>query len=275
MKNPAVALVTNILINAGKLFYSIVDVFSIFFRHVKYISELTYNTVLRVPLLVKNLNLTIHQMYIIGVESLPLVAVTSVFVGGEAVIQANFQFAGMVPLRYLGYAVSKSLVTELCPVLTAFVVSSRISTAIAAEIGSMKTSEQLDAMTCLSLDSFRYLTMPKFVACVLMLPVLVIFSELIAFAGSIITAMFFIDVTMYVYLTGLKLFFSLSDLIIGILKTTAFGAIIAITGAHFGFQSRKGAQGVGEATTRAVMISAVLILFFDFLIAFLVLRAKF
>ena len=275
MKNPAVALVTNILIHAGKLFYSIVDVFTIFFRHVKYISDLTYNTVLRVPLLVKNFNLTIHQMYIIGVESLPLVAVTSVFVGGEAVIQANFQFAGMVPLRYLGYAVSKSLVTELCPVLTAFVVSSRISTAIAAEIGSMKTSEQLDAMTCLSLDSFRYLIMPKFVACVFMLPVLVIFSELIAFIGSIITAMFFIDITLYVYLTGLKLFFSLSDMIIGILKTTVFGAIIAITGAHFGFQSRKGAQGVGEATTRAVMISAVLILFFDFLIAFLVLRAQF
>ena len=275
MKNPAVALVTNILIQAGKLFYSIVDVFTIFFRHVKYISDLTCNTVLRVPLLVKNFNLTIHQMYIIGVESLPLVAVTSVFVGGEAVIQANFQFAGMVPLRYLGYAVSKSLVTELCPVLTAFVVSSRISTAIAAEIGSMKTSEQLDAMTCLSLDSFRYLIMPKFVACVFMLPVLVIFSELIAFIGSIITAMSFIDITLYVYLTGLKLFFSLSDMIIGILKTTVFGAIIAITGAHFGFQSRKGAQGVGEATTRAVMISAVLILFFDFLIAFLVLRAQF
>ncbi len=268
-------MVTNILINAGKLFYGIVDVIGIFLRHVKYISDLIYNTIIRVPLLVKNVNLTTHQMYIIGVESLPLVAVTSVFVGGEAVIQANFQFAGMVPLRYLGYAVSKSLVTELCPVLTAFVVSSRISTAIAAEIGSMKTSEQLDAMTCLSLDSFRYLIMPKFVACVLMLPVLVIFSELIAFIGSIITAMFFIDVSLYVYLTGLKLFFSLPDMIIGILKTTVFGAIIAITGAHFGFQSRKGAQGVGEATTRAVMFSAVLILFFDFMIAFFVLKAKF
>lgn len=275
MKNPPVVLVTNILINIGKLFYSIVDIFSIFLKHISYISHLICKTLLRVPLLVKNLNLTIHQMYIIGIESLPLVAVTSVFIGGEAVIQANFQFAGMVPMRYLGYAVSKALVTELCPVLTAFVVSSRISTAIAAEIGSMKTSEQLDAMTCLSLDSFRYLIMPKFVACVLMLPVLVIFSELIAFIGSIITAMFFIDISMYVYLTGLRLFFSLSDMIIGILKTTIFGAIIAITGSHFGFQSRKGAQGVGEATTRSVMVSAVLILFFDFLIAFLVLRAKF
>lgn len=275
MENPGLTIVTNILIHTGKLFYGIIDVMSIFLRHVKYMSDLTYNTVIRIPLLFKNVSLTIHQMYIIGIESIPLVAVTSVFIGGETVIQANFQFAGMVPMRYLGYAVSKSLVTELSPVLTAFVVSSRISTAIAAEIGSMKTSEQLDAMTCLSLDSFRYLIMPKFVACVIMIPVLVIFSELIAFLGSIITAIFFIDVTMYVYLSGLRLFFSLSDMMVGILKTTVFGAIIAVTGAHFGFQSRKGAQGVGEATTRAVMVSAVLILFFDFLIAFLVLKSKF
>ena len=275
MKNQGLVLVTNILMSAGKVFYGIITIISTFLRHMKYMSDLIYNTVLRVPLLFKNVNLTINQMYVIGVESIPLVAVTSVFVGGETVIQANFQFAGMVPLRYLGYAVSKSLVTELSPVLTAFVVSSRISTAIAAEIGSMKTSEQLDAMTCLSLDSFRYLIMPKFVACVVMLPVLVVFSELIAFIGSIITAIFFIDVTMYVYLSGLRLFFSLPDLMVGILKTTVFGAIIAITGAHFGFQSRKGARGVGEATTRAVMVSAVLILFFDFLIAFLVLKSKF
>lgn len=210
-------------------------------------------------------------MYVIGIESLPIVAATSIFVGGEAVIQANFQFAGLVPMRYLGYAVSKALVTELCPVLTSFVISSRIATAIAAEIGSMRTSEQLDAMVCLSLDSVRYLIVPKVVASIVMLPVMVIFSELIAFVGSVVVAFFFIDVTMYNYLSGLKLFFSLPDMLIGISKTTIFGAIIAFTGAHFGLRARKGAQGVGEATTRAVMTSAVLILFFDFLVAFLLL----
>lgn len=262
---------SNLLVHSGRAFYSFVDHIGVFFRHVKYMSDLILGTFIRVHLLFKNVNLTVNQMYIIGVESLPLVLVTSVFVGGETVIQANFQFAGMVPLRYLGYAVSKSLVTELCPVLTSFVVSSRIATAIAAEIGSMKTGEQLDAMTCLSLDSIRYLIVPKVVACVLMLPVLVIISELVAFLGSIVTAIFFVDVTMYVYLTGLRLFFSMQDMLIGIVKTTVFGAIIAFTGSHFGFQSRKGAQGIGEATTRAVMVSMLLILFFDFLIAFLAL----
>ena len=268
-------LITNILIASGKLFYSIIDMTSILLRQVKYMSDLMYQTALRVPLLFKNVNLTVNQMYIVGVESLPLVAVTAVFVGGEAVIQANFQFAGLVPMRYLGLAVSKSLVTELCPVLTSFVVSSRISTAIAAEIGSMKTSEQLDAMTCLSLDALRYLIVPKFIACVIMLPVLVIFSELISFIASYIAAMSFIDVTSYVYLSGLRLFFSLKDMVVSLIKTTVFGAIIAFSGSHFGFQARKGAQGVGEATTRAVMLSSVLILIFDFLIAFLLLRSKF
>ncbi len=262
---------TYILTSTGKRFFSIIRGLCIFFRHITYIFNLIFYTIARSYLLVKNLNLTTHQMFVIGIESLPLVVVTSIFIGGETVIQANFQFAGLVPMKYLGFVVSKSLLTELCPVLTGFVVSGRISTAIAAEIGSMKTSEQLDAMNCLNLDSIRYLIVPKFIACIIMIPILVIISELIAFIGSAITAMFFIDVTMYLYLTGLKLFFSLPDMMIGISKTTVFGAIIAFTGAHFGFQSRKGAIGIGEATTRAVMTSAVLILFFDFLIAFLTL----
>ncbi len=265
--------ITNALINTGKIFYGIVDTLSIFLKHVTYISDLTWKTFCRVHLLVKNFNLTTHQMFIIGVESLPLVIVTSAFVGGETVVQANFLFGGLVPIRYLGYAVSKALVTELAPVLTSFVVSSRIATAIAAEIGSMKTNEQLDAMTCLSLDSIRYLIVPKVVACIIMLPVLVVFSELVAFVGSAITAVLFVDITMYQYCSGLKLFFSVPHMLVGIIKTTVFGAIIAFTGAHFGFQSRKGAQGVGEATTRAVMTSMVLILCFDFLIAFLTLKS--
>ncbi len=264
---------TPLFTGPGRLFWGVVDTVCLFLRHVTYISDLTWKTCCRVHLLFKNINLTLHQMFVIGVESLPLVVVTSIFVGGETVVQANFLFAGMVPLRYLGYAVSKSLVTELCPVITSFVVASRIATAIAAEVGSMKTSEQLDAMTCLSLDSIRYLIVPKVVASVIMIPVLVIFSELLAFAASVITAILFVDITMHQYLSGLRLFFSVPHMMIGISKTTVFGAIIAFTGAHFGFQARKGAQGVGEATTRAVMASMVLILFFDFLMAFLTLRS--
>lgn len=262
-------IASTILNITGRIFYGIIDASFIFFTHLSKYMQLTWGTFKRTPLLLKNINLTTHQMYILGIESLPLVAIASVFVGGETVIQASFIFQGMIPMRYLGFAVSKTLVTELGPVLTSFVVCSRVSTAIAAEIGSMKTTEQLDAMSCLSLDSIRYLIVPKVIACIIMLPVLVIFSELLAFIGSVITAVLFVKVPFHVYINGLKMFFSLSDMLMGILKTTVFGAIIALTGAHFGFQARKGAQGVGEATTRAVMTADVLILFFDFLIAFL------
>ncbi|MBD3316403.1 MAG: ABC transporter permease [Chitinivibrionales bacterium] len=246
-----------------------------FLRHITYISTLSLRTLLRAPLFVRNIYLSTEQMYIIGLESLPLVAITSVFVGAEAVIQAEYQFAGFVPLKYLGLAVCKSLITELCPVLTSLVVSGRVATAIAAEVGSMKTSEQLDAMECLSLDPIRYLIVPKTLACMVMLPVLVVFSELVAFVGSIITALLFVDVTLHLYLTGLRMFFNPWDLYVGILKTVVFGIMIALTGAHFGLQARKGAEGVGEATTFSVMTAAVLILILDFVIAFLVLRSPF
>jgi phospholipid/cholesterol/gamma-HCH transport system permease protein len=242
-----------------------------FFSHVLSISDLALKTAVRLPLILKNIPITIEQMYVIGLESLSLVAVTSVFVGGEAVVQCMYQFSGIVPLRYLGMAVSKALITELSPVITGLVVCSRISTAIAAETGSMKTSEQLDAMACLSLDPIRYLVVPKTVATVIMMPVLAVFSELIAFAASIITAVLFTDVTFNLYITGLRMFFSPKDMLFGIAKTSVFGLIIALTGAHFGFQAKKGAEGVGEATTKAVMTAMVLILVFDFIIAFLVL----
>lgn len=261
----------SLLCRCGRLGFAVCDVAIIFLRHVFYMAELVWKSAGRLHLFVKNLSISIEQMYIIGIESIPLVAITAVFVGGEAVIQATYQFSGYVPMRYLGMAVCKALITELCPVILSFVVSSRISTAIAAEIGSMKTTEQLDAMTCLSLDPIRYLIVPKVIACVLMMPILVIVGEFIAIIASVISAVLFVDITLYTYLLGLRLFFNATDLYIGVVKTTVFGAIIAITGSHFGFQAKRGAEGIGEATTKSVMTAAVLILIFDFIIAFIAL----
>ncbi|MGM0443346.1 MAG: MlaE family ABC transporter permease [Fibrobacterota bacterium] len=231
--------------------------------------RLLWACIIRLPLIRKNPSITITQMEVIGVESLPIVIVTALFVGAETVVQANMQFNGLVPLSYLGFAVSKAIVTELGPVLTSFVVASRISTAIAAEVGSMKTSEQLDAMYCLSLDSLRYVIMPKFAAAVVMLPVLVIFSELIAFAASAVTALMVTKVTLYEYLEGLKMFFNATDLFLGVFKTAIFGGVIALAGAFTGLKCEKGAEGIGKSTTGAFMISAILILVFDFAVAIL------
>lgn len=240
-----------------------------FFLQITGMTRLLWQTLLRIPLLFKNINLTINQMKVIGVESLPLVAITAIFIGAETVVQANLQFNGLIPLSYLGFVVSKSIITELGPVLTAFVVASRISTAIAAEVGSMKTTEQLDAMYCLSLDSTRYIIMPKVVATFIMMPVMVIFAELLAFCSSTVTAIFFTEVSLYTYIEGLRLFFSVPDMMIGIAKTTIFGLIIALSGAHFGLECSKGAEGIGNSTTNAFMLSSILILVFDFIVAIL------
>ncbi|MBN2188089.1 MAG: ABC transporter permease [Chitinispirillaceae bacterium] len=234
-------------------------------------SSLTRATFSRSYLIYRNPGLTMLQAFGLGVESLPLVSVIALFLGSETVIQAVYQMGGIVPMRYLGVLVCKSLTTELAPVVISMVVAGRVATGIAAEIGSMKTTEQLDAMQVLSLDPVRYLIMPKTIACIIMLPVLVIWGEFIALLGSIITAALSVDITMHEFLSGLRLFFDANDLYVGVIKTVAFGAIIALTGAYFGFEAKGGAEGVGNATTRAVITAAVLILIFDFIIAFLVL----
>jgi phospholipid/cholesterol/gamma-HCH transport system permease protein len=254
----------------GELAFGIIEGIAQFLTHVARIFTLLGRIILKLPLAFKNISLSFDQMYSIGIESLPLVSVIAVFIGATTVTQAVYQFSGIIPMKYLGLAVCKTLITEIGPVFTSMVVAQRISTAIGAEIGSMKTSEQLDAMTCLNLDAIRYLFVPRTVACVIMLPILVIWSELIAFVSSILTVLFSVKVTLYVYLTGLRLLFNPADLIIGVAKTSVFGAIIALTGCHFGLEAKGGAEGVGEATTKAVMLSCLLILVFDFFIAIVV-----
>ncbi|MFP4163464.1 MAG: MlaE family ABC transporter permease [Chitinispirillaceae bacterium] len=233
--------------------------------------KLLVQTFSRMHLIVNNPNITVNHMFTLGIESLPLVTVIALFLGSATVTQAVYQMSGLpVSMRYLGVLVCKTMVTELGPVVTSMVFAGRVATGIAAEIGSMKSSEQLDAMAVLRLDSIRYLIVPKTMACIVMLPVLVIWAELIALIGSAFTVLISVDVSMYTYLNGMKLFFNPNDVFIGVAKTGVFGAIVAITGAHFGFEAQGGAEGVGNATTKAVIFSAVLILIFDFLIAFMV-----
>jgi phospholipid/cholesterol/gamma-HCH transport system permease protein len=255
----------------GRVARSLVRAAGNFFKSVYRYCALLLETIVKLPVLIKNPDLTLNHMYALGVESLPLVSVIALFLGSEVVIQAMYQMTGFIPLRYLGLLVCKGITIELGPVVTSMVVAGRVATGIAAEIGSMRTSEQLDAMKVLRLDTIRYLIVPKTAACIIMLPILVIWAEAIAFAGAIITTFLTVDITMYTFLNGFQLFFKESDVYIGILKTGVFGLIIAITGAYFGFETKGGAEGVGEATTKAVVVSIVLILIFDFIMALMVL----
>jgi phospholipid/cholesterol/gamma-HCH transport system permease protein len=228
-----------------------------------------------VPRTFRNARNTLIQMERIGVGSIPLVLVTSVFVGAVTSVQAAYQFHGYVPLRYIGTVVGKSVILELGPVLTALVVGGRVSASIAAELGTMKVTEQIDAMEMIALDPVEYLVLPRIVAATVMLPVLAIFSDLLAILGGMVVAKVSIGVSFNLFSSGLKLLFRNQDLVGGLIKTFFFGFIIALMGCYNGFATKGGAEGVGMATMRAVVSSCLLILISNYLLASLIFRVIF
>ncbi len=227
------------------------------------------------PRVFANARTVFQQMDRIGIGSIPLVFVTSLFVGAVTAVQAAYQFHGYVPYKFLGTVVGKSVTLELGPVLTALVVGGRVSASIAAELGTMKVTEQIDAMEMIAIDPVEYLVLPRIVAATLMLPVLTIFSDFLAIVGAMVVANISIGVSFNTFETGLKLLFKTQDLLGGLMKTFVFGYIIALMGCYNGFETRGGAEGVGLATMKAVVSSCLLILITNYLLASLIFRIIF
>jgi phospholipid/cholesterol/gamma-HCH transport system permease protein len=223
----------------------------------------------------RTIHQTLQQMEEVGVGSIPLVVVTSLFVGAVASVQAAYQFQGYVPMVFLGSVVGKSVILELGPVLTALVVGGRVSASIAAELGTMQVTEQIDAMEMLAIDPVRYLVLPRFVACIVMVPVLTIFADLIAILGGMVVANMVIDVSIVTFAQGLRLFFYIDDVISGMLKAISFGAIIGLMGCFNGFRTHGGAQGVGRAAMHAVVSSCTLVLVMNYFLATVLFRIIF
>ena len=208
-----------------------------------------------------------EQMHVVALGSLPLVLTTSVFVGAVTAVQAVYQMQAYVPMKFLGTVISKSVFIELGPVLTALVVGGRLCANYAAELGTMKVTEQLDAMEMIAIDPVRYLAMPRFAATVLMLPVITIFSDAIAIVSGYLVSVATMDVTSSTFIEGLRMFFKTSELMSGLIKTFVFGGIIAMAGIYSGFNTQGGAEGVGRATMTAVVGSCLSILVADYLLA--------
>jgi phospholipid/cholesterol/gamma-HCH transport system permease protein len=239
----------------------------VFFEDVGGLTILIKRILLGLPTVFSRFRLTSEQMLLMGVNSLPLVALVSVFTGGVSAVQAVYQISDYVPMRYIGTAVGKAVLIELAPVLTALVVAGRVGASIAAELGTMKVTEQIDALETLALDPVEYLVVPRFVAGLLMLPVLTVFSDTVALLGGIGVSAVSLHVSPHVFLNGLKGFFKMMDLTSGLLKAFVFGSIISIIGCYQGFKTSGGAEGVGRSATRAVVLSSVLILIADYLVA--------
>lgn len=237
-----------------------------FVREFGQISILFFGILKSFVMIPKSRGIIFFQMEHIGVNSLPLVLIISIFTGAVAAWQAAYQLQGIAPLSFLGSATSRAIITELAPVLTGIVIAGRVGASIAAELGTMKVTEQIDALETMAINPVRYLAMPRFLASILMMPVLVIFANAIAIFGAYIVSNYFLGVSFAVFFESVKRFFVFSDLISGLVKTIFFGGITALLGCHIGFRTEGGAEGVGLSTIRSFVLSAALILILDYVL---------
>ena len=229
---------------------------------------LTWRVVRLLPKLPRTWALTVDQMMEIGNRSIPLVVVVSVFTGAVAAVQASYQFQSWVPIILLSSTVHRSVIIELGPVLTALVVGGRVSASIAAELGTMKVTEQVDALEAMAIDPVRYLVLPRFFAAMIMLPIMCSISNVLAMGGAWLVAMFTVQgMTHHIFVEGIKMTFYPHDLFAGLAKAFFFGIIIAMTGSFYGLRASGGAEGVGQATMKAVVANCLMILILDYFLA--------
>ena len=207
-----------------------------------------------------------RQMLEIGYFSLPVVGLTAVFAGMVLALQSFTGFARFSAEGAIANVVVISITRELGPVLAGLMVSGRIGASMAAEIGTMRVTEQVDALTTLSTNPFKYLVAPRIIAGITMMPVLVFVADIIGVLGGYLISVFELGFNPSTYLQNTYDFMQAFDVISGLIKAAVFGFIITLMGCYHGFYSRGGAQGVGQATTNAVVSASILILCFDYIL---------
>lgn len=235
------------------------------------VSLLTSQIILHSKYFFKDRKLFFAQAYEVGVKSLILIISIAFFTGTVLAYQSALQIKQLMPLTYLGLTVYKLMTLELGPVLTGVIMAGRYGSSIAAELGTMAVTEQIDALKSMSIDPVRYLGLPRFMASMTMLPVAVVFANLIGIIGGYVISFLFFNVTWPEYINEMRNHFDTYDITVGLIKTFVFGAIIAIIGCYVGFHTYGGAEGVGKATVKAFVISSVLILIFDLILAIVLL----
>lgn len=207
-----------------------------------------------------------RQMVEIGYYSLPVTGLTAVFTGMVLALQSYSGFSRFNAESSIATVVVLSITRELGPVLAGLMVAGRIGAAFAAEIGTMRVTEQIDALTTLSTNPMRYLVFPRLLSGLLMLPCLVIVADIIGVFGGYIVSIHKLGFAPGPYLTSTFDFLKKVDVISGLVKAAAFGFIIALMGCYHGYHSKGGAQGVGAATTNAVVSASILILLTNYFI---------
>lgn len=199
----------------------------------------------------------------LGVDSIPIAVFIAVFTGIVLALLASYTFTGTVPLYFVGTMVTKSVMMELGPVLTGMALAGRVGANVAAELGTMRVTEQVDALETLSYNPRAYLVVPRVVAAILMFPVVTAIAEAIGVTSGWLTALITLDVSTTDFVKGARIVYRHKDLWYGLVKAASFGGAVALFGAVQGLNTRGGAEGVGRATTRAVVFGCMAILVLD------------
>lgn len=216
----------------------------------------------------------IRQMIDIGYYSLPVVGLTALFTGMVLALQSHSGFSRFQAEGAIATVVVLSITRELGPVLAGLMVAGRIGAAMAAEIGTMRVTEQIDALSTLSTNPMKYLVVPRLLAGVTMLPLLVLVADIIGVFGGFLVGVYRLGFNPASYISRTWEFLEPVDVISGLVKAAVFGFIIALMGCYFGYRSKGGAQGVGQATTNSVVSASILILVSNYLITGLFFSTK-
>jgi phospholipid/cholesterol/gamma-HCH transport system permease protein len=207
--------------------------------------------------------LVFAHMRRLGVDSVPIAVFIAVFTGIVLALLSSYIFTGAVPLYFVGALVGKTVMMELGPVLTGMALAGRVGANIAAELGTMRVTEQVDALETLAYDKYAYLVVPRMLAATVMFPVVTSFAMGVGVASGWVTSINLLELSTPEFLKGLRLFYQFKDIWFGLVKSASFGAAVALMGCLEGLNTGGGAQGVGRATTRAVVLGCQAILVLD------------
>ncbi len=242
-----------------------------FFYHIGCFGDLLWQTIRAFGDFKTYSSLIAGQMMRIGIQSIPVVIYIAAFAGMVTAIQSSENFDEFVPPYLIGMVVEKGVLRELSAVLTSLVLAGRVGASVAAEIGTMRVTEQIDALETLAFNPVSYLVVPRVIAGTTMFPVLTVFAAFIGIIAGWQTSIFLMDISTFEFFKGARMYFDNKDVILPMAKSILFGAAITLVACYQGFNSKGGAEGVGAAATKAAVISCLMILLLDFLLAALIL----
>ena len=202
----------------------------------------------------------LNQMSHLGVDSLPIVSLTLTFTGMVMTLQVAHEFIKMGAESTVGGIVTIAIGRELGPVLVGVVAAGRVGSAMTAEISTMKVTEQIDALRVMGTNPTGYLVVPRMLACMIMVPLLTVYGDIIGVIGGWLVARYYAGISSYVFINSISTYVDLNDMMGGLVKAAVFGIVTAILGCYYGMKAPEGAEGVGKATTKSV-VSAIVVIF--------------